>query len=151
MSEYELLYESIKQVINTNFNTVFGYIGETEIDEDGNTIPVKDTIAMYFKGGFVGSRNVTNGQYFYEQARVVFNVYGNSTVDGIKDTLTECDRIKKLLDSTNNIKFLYPQNDISIIIMCTTRSTNINDLGRNEQGIPVYSINYNIKYRVGGN
>lgn len=151
MSEYELLYESIKQVINTNFNTVFGYIGETEIDEDGNTIPVKDTIAMYFKGGFVGSRNVTNGQYFYEQARVVFNVYGNSTVDGIKDTLTECDRIKKLLDSTNNIKFSYQQNDINIIIICTTRSTNINDLGRNEQGIPVYSINYNIKYRVGGN
>ena len=151
MSEYELLYESIKQVINTNFNTVFGYIGETEIDEDGNTIPVKDTIAMYFKGGFVGSRNVTNGQYFYEQARVVFNVYGNSTVDGIKDTLTECDRIKKLLDSTNNIKFSYPQNDINIIIICTTRSTNINDLGRNEQGIPVYSINYNIKYRGGGN
>lgn len=149
-SEYKQLYNCLIDLIPKSYKTCLGYVEETTLDSKGKTIPTTKTTAIYFKGGSNGKRVTDSGKYVSESVRVIFNIFSDKTVLGIDECLEYCDSVKEVLDTTFNKEIIDPQTNRDLRIECLVREGNINELGRNSQGIPVYSINYKMNYTKGG-
>jgi hypothetical protein len=89
---------------------------------------------------------VNDGSYIMESARVIFNIYGDKTVAGIEECLAYCDSIVQILDGTYNYEYTDDESGLKVKLVNLVRQGNINEVGRNSQGIPVYSINYLLYY-----
>jgi hypothetical protein len=144
-STYKRLYNALKSVLPDTYKTSFTYIDETKI-VDGKTVPTTKACAIYFKGAFNGKRVVNDGSYIMESARVIFNIYGDKTVAGIEECLAYCDSIVQILDGTYNYEYTDDESGLKVKLVNLVRQGNINEVGRNSQGIPVYSINYLLYY-----
>lgn len=149
-SDYECLYDKIASLLPIEYSTSFGYTEEISIDTNNITIATTKLCAIYFKSGMNGNREVDDGQYVNESVRVTLNIYGENTITGISNCLSYCESAKDTLDSTYNLKFTDNDSSKVLIIMSMVRQGNINFVGRNSQGIPVYSINYIMNYSKGG-
>ena len=142
---YKNIYNEIKKIIPTTYATKFNSVDETYVVNGVTTATTKTTV-MYFKEAIDGHRVVDSGQFVTEYVRVVFNIYADRTSTETDNCMEYCEAIKEALNTTFNKEVIDSETGVTIRILEFLLSGNINTVGRNGQGVPVYSINFKVKY-----
>lgn len=123
------------------------------IDNDEYLISFNDintkkekVVGLYIKSGSTYDRSMLNNILQYS-ARLVFNVQAENSRLGIIQGTEYCEMlIEKLTASVRNGCRVYKGDNINIYIYDIKLIEGVNTLGKNEMNIPIFSVNFIIKY-----
>jgi hypothetical protein len=132
------------------YKKVYEYADETTLNEEETVVTTK-LCSIILTGGLPRNRCISTGRYAETAVRLTFNVYGGRTDADILEALAYCDTIKETLDTAFNVEYVDAETGKEIRITNFRRDGDTNRLGRNNQGVTCYSINYQIIYTKGGN
>lgn len=141
MEQY-ILYKYLKQLM-LSFSDKFSItFNDMPLDKDMSA-------GIIIRGGEPSPyRNLTSGQYAETISRVQFIIQGGLDSDSLFEILKLSSKLKKALNSTFNKK--QDVDGAILVIMSCSMLGDISNKGKTKQGRPVYSLNYKIKYDVGG-
>ena len=131
-----LIFQAIKELILCDdFKITYA-----EMDELSEM-----TCGVYVRASESPSNRQFSGEYLVRNASVTFNIHTNKKIDGLIIGDKYCEYIVKNMQTLFNYEYTNKNNE-SIYIIKTDMIGDVNYIGKNEQGIQVYSINFNIKY-----
>jgi len=133
-SKYKLLFNYIKTLLPADYIITFG-------TQDINK---ENTIGVFFKGGIPENRVITTGEYLIKTASITFNVNSKKDYNSVMECMTMLEALKTALDTSHDIE--HTEGIDSVYIAYFEAFGDINQLGFNEMGIPVFSLNYIAKY-----
>jgi hypothetical protein len=141
MSRYYTLYKAIKAKCPSNFKGGFRTLNSNSLMEYG----------VFLKGGAPTDRNITSGVHLQRTALVTFNINGDRGVEGILQGYTFAEAVVSALEQTKNEIYTDSKTGEQVHIISVDVIGDVNDLGVNELDIPVFSLNFIIKYQGGNN
>lgn len=116
-----------------------------------NDMPLdKDmSVGIIIRGGEPSPyRDLASGQYAETISRVQFLLQGDLSSNSLFEILKLSSKLKDTLNSTFNKK--QDVDGSTLVIMSCSMLGDVTSTGKTKQGRPVYSLNYKIKYNVGG-
>ena len=136
MTPRELIYNAIKKLIYDD-KFKFKYSDMDALSEM--------TCAIYVRSGKSPTHREFDGEYLTRNASVLFRVNSSKGLDGIRQGDEFCEQIFQKMQTCFNYVFTDDEGN-SITIIKTDAMGDINDLGKNEKGTKMYSLNFNISY-----
>jgi len=136
ISNQKEIYTYLKTILPSNYVIWGDDIKEIAL-VNGITIPTEKACAIYFKSASNPQR-VVAGSYIQKSLRVTFNIFGDrkdndsAKLFGEQSIETISNILNKKLNNVRLIKF--------------NLQGNLNFVGKNQQGVPVYSINWIMEY-----
>lgn len=161
--EQFVLYFILKRIVD-----MLGY--DIKCSFNDMDLNAGNVCGIYIKGsGPSQYREISSGVYLNNIARVEFVIQGALSNDSLFSILNLSDKIKRTLIRASNCSYIAPDQvkmsdgviiyspagiddgqDIEVILCKVDLLGDINFLGKSEQGLPIYSINFNIEYAIGG-
>lgn len=135
MSEYNLIYEAIDNILPDTFEKSYGDMNY--LDENVCGIFVRDGASEFI-------RDIAN-DIIIDSCNIVFNINSSKNITGVIDGNDYCSNIRKKLIRTVN--YTYEKDNEVLFIVRIDPIGNVNYIGKNEQGIPTYSINFRLIYK----
>lgn len=136
MTPRELLYKAIKELVyDSRFE--FKYSDMDQLSEM--------TCGIYIRSGKSPMHREFDGEYLTRNASVLFRINSSYGLDGIRQGDEFCEQIFKKMQTCFNYIFTDDDGN-SITIIKTDAMGDVNDLGKNETGTKMYSLNFNIMY-----
>jgi len=136
ISEQKQIYNYLKTLLPSNYVIWGDDIKEIAV-VNGQTIPTEKACAIYFKSANNPQR-VVAGNYIEKSLRVTFNIFGDRKDNDSAKLFGE-----QSIDTLSNV---INRTLTSIKIIKLNLMGNLNFVGKNQQGVPVYSINWIMEY-----
>lgn len=136
MTPRELLFKAIAtQIQDSRFKIKY-----SDMDELSEM-----TCAIYIRSGKSPTHREFDGEYLIRNASVLFRVNSSKGLEGIRQGDEFCEYIFRKMQTCFDYVFTDDEGN-SITIIKTDAMGDINDLGKNEKGTKMYSLNFNISY-----
>lgn len=136
MTPRELLFKAIAtQIQDSRFKIKY-----SDMDELSEM-----TCAIYIRSGKSPTHREFDGEYLTRNASVLFRVNSSRGLEGIRQGDEFCEYIFRKMQTCFDYVFTDDEGN-SITIIKTDAMGDINDLGKNEKGTKMYSLNFNISY-----
>lgn len=142
-SKDKLLFEAIKYILP---NTPNFKIMDNDMPIDASN-PVINTCALYFKSGITDTRRELDKLIVSKSKRLVVNVLSELGNIGLENGRVFCEEFVNTVLTLANFSYTDTDGNTVTIIKTSINGGDYNNIGRNEQGIPSYSINFNIEYK----
>jgi hypothetical protein len=160
MEQY-ILYLTLKEIFKDTMKDLGYKMSFNDID-----IKAPKAVGCYVRGSVLSKyRDLASGQYINVENRVTFNINAGLTKDELMDGLCLCNELKyNLIPYSNHILTMgslpvrlvnghyetAPNLDgvCNVVISSVSLLSDILPLGKNEQGISQYSINFKITYKI---
>lgn len=150
-SMFRSIFKVITDILPKTYPFKYNDILETTINELGKTVPTVNTCGIVVSGDDGSQlRIVDTGEYINRSARLQFNVFADKQLNAIIDCENYCDIVIEALSKLNNLTVYEPESGINLLISNIRLLRGPKYVGRNGQGIPVYSIHYTLNYGKGG-
>lgn len=123
------IYKAIRSILPSNYKIKFTDMSKKDTD----------TCCLYIKSGGNIEREV-DGTVAKSELRLILNINSNDKIKGVEEGYSYCHDVVDKLINTYNKNISIEEKDV--FIREVRLVGNINYLGKNEYGIPTYSINY---------
>jgi len=130
----KLIYIHIKGLIPSGYKVSFGMqdIGKLK------------SIGVFFKGGVPEKRIINGGEYVTRKSQITLNIVSENTEAGVYACMAMLEGLQKALNTTHDIRV--SEDTASVQIQQYKALGDINQLGVNPSGVPVFSLNYTVFY-----
>lgn len=155
MSEYNAIYKAIDSIIPHDYTITWGDMDELS----------ENSCGIFIRSGGGNTRRELSGNVYLDSCNIVFNVHSNRSASGVLEGNDYCCKLRRImLDTINKVigeeiqlwddskiwddAKLWEESSGGEILHLIYLSPmgNVNPLGKNIQGIPVFSINFKLYY-----
>lgn len=132
MCDYNELYEFIDSILPKDYNITWGDMDELS----------ENSCGIYLRSGSSSFKRDLSNNVYVDSCSLVLNIHSNKSSTGVLDGNDYACRARRAL--VNVVNQINEKGTIHILKIDPLG--NVNHLGKNIQGIPVYSINFKILY-----
>lgn len=155
MGEYNLIYEYIDKLLPDDYIKTWGDMNELS----------ENACGIYVRSGASLFNRELDGNVYMDSCNIVINIHSNKSISGVRDGNTYGCKVRSIILKEYNKVYgesdslwddsnvwddggLWVESESGEVlhIIRIEPIGNLNYLGKNVQGIPVYSLNFNMIY-----